>query len=140
MADQSELQVAFAEFRSDADALAAFLDPEIAPNATAETVAWKDGQAVACMSERDVLVIYAVSEGFEVERVFIGHLPGAVVSDKRYVAGDSLQGQVLNTKELRIEHPESERLAKPLVFDVSQRREERVDKIRNALLSLARST
>jgi hypothetical protein len=118
----------------DADMVAPLLEQEVAPGAILEWIEWKKGPALACMSERDGLVVYLL--GANIKRTFIGHLPGAVVSDTREGAKDSDQGRSLNTTELRIEH--RERLDQPLVCDVSKHEEERVEKIRKALLSLAR--
>jgi hypothetical protein len=130
VADPSELQVALSTISADADEWAILLDPEVSPDAVAEPVHWKEGQAVACMSKRDGLVMYVLESSNEIRRTVIGPLMGAVVSDKRFVTGNPMQGRALITTEPRLEHP--------LVFDVSKRKEDRVERIREALLSLAR--
>jgi hypothetical protein len=134
----SQLTEALSAIDIEGDEIALLLSPETPDDATVLVVPWaNDQRAIACISERDGLVLHVLLEGARVQTTRIGHLPDATITEQRGIYRDGITHQrVLNTEQLELEHP---RLSNRLTVKTTTIPEDRVEQIRQALVALART-
>jgi hypothetical protein len=135
VAARSELEATVGRISVDVDELVPLLEAETPDDVTVELIERGDTKAIACLSERDGLVLH-VFDGANIETERLGHLPGAVITERRHVVRDAMShAPLLHVEAFVVEHP---RLKERIRWDASGLGPERVAQVRKALISVTK--